>query len=133
LTCTCPKNPRAIFAIARPLLLGIASLIPAALLAEPLEFDLPAQPADAALMAFCRQAKVELLFSFDELHGTTSTAVTGRLEPEEALNRLLAGTGFAPKRNGKGRFVVVQVAQDGSTAARRAAYTWGSPRQSSSP
>jgi outer membrane receptor protein involved in Fe transport len=69
-------------------------------------------------MAFCRQAKVELLFSFDELHGTTSSAVTGRLEPEEALNRLLAGTGFAPKRNGKGRFVVVQVAQDGSIRGR---------------
>ena len=112
-----PKN-RAISAKARLLLLGIASLVPASLPADPLEFNLPAQPADAALMAFCRQARVELLFSFDELHGTTSSAVTGRLEPEEALNRLLAGTGFAPKRNGKGRFVVVQVAQDGSIRGR---------------
>jgi iron complex outermembrane receptor protein len=98
--------------------LGIALLVPAILPAEPLEFDLPAQPADGALMAFCRQAKVELLFSYDELHRATSAGVTGLLEPEEALSRLLEGTGFAAKRNGKGRFVVVQVAQDGSIRGR---------------
>jgi hypothetical protein len=69
-------------------------------------------------MDFCRQAKVELLFSFDELHRTTSSRVSGRLEPEDALNRILEGTGFAAKRNGKGRFVVVQVAQEGSIRGR---------------
>jgi outer membrane receptor protein involved in Fe transport len=118
LTRTPSPNPRAISARARLLLLGIACLIPASLPAEPLEFNLPAQPADSALMDFCRQAKVELLFSFDELHRTTSSRVSGRLEPEDALNRILEGTGFAAKRNGKGRFVVVQVAQEGSIRGR---------------
>ncbi len=118
LTRKTPPDSRARPAKARLLLLGIALLIPARLPAEPVDFDLPAQAADGALMAFCRQAKVELLFSFDELHRATSAGVTGRLEPEEALGRLLEGTGFAAKRNGKGRFVVVQVAQDGSIRGR---------------
>jgi len=83
-------------------------------LAEPVDFNLPAQSADGALMAFCKQARVELLFSFDELHRTRSTAVQGRLEPEEALNRLLKGTGYAAVKNAKGKFVVVQLVQKGS-------------------
>lgn len=62
-------------------------------------------------MAFSRQAKVEVLFSFDELHKTTSARVEGRLEPEEALKRLLSGTGFAAERNARGRFVVAPAAQ----------------------
>ncbi len=65
-------------------------------------------------MAFCKQAKVELLFSFDELHGTRSTAVVGNYEPEEALNHLLRGTGYSAVRNARGKFVVVQLVQKGS-------------------
>ncbi len=65
-------------------------------------------------MAFCKQAKVELLFSFDELHRTMSTAVRGRFEPEEALNRLLKGTGYSAVRNARGKFVVVRLVQRGS-------------------
>ena len=118
MTCTPPSHSRAIPSRSRRLLLGIALLVPAALPAEPLDFNLPAQPADGALMAFCRQTGVELLFSFDELRRATSSPVAGRLEPEEALARLLEGTGFAAKRNGKDRFVLVQVAQDGSIRGR---------------
>jgi iron complex outermembrane receptor protein len=101
----------------RPLLLGIVSLVPATLLAEPVDFNLPAQPADGALMTFCRQADVQLLFSYDELHRQTSAEVKGRLEPEEALDRLLGGTGFTAKQNGKGRFVVVHLV-DGAIRGR---------------
>ncbi|HMD60225.1 MAG TPA: TonB-dependent receptor plug domain-containing protein, partial [Opitutaceae bacterium] len=86
-------------------------MIPPALLAEPVDFSLPAQPADGALMAYCKQARIEVLFSFDELHGATSTRVAGRLEPEEALERLLKGTGFEARRNGRGRYVVTAVEQ----------------------
>ena len=78
----------------------------AAVLAAPVDFNIPAQPADAALMAFCRQAKVELLFSFEDLHQVRAVAVQGSYEPEQALKRLLAGTGFAAAQKGKGRFVV---------------------------
>ncbi len=62
-------------------------------------------------MAFCRQTKIEVLFSFDELHRVTSAGVAGRLEPEEALERLLRGTGFEARRTGRGRYVVAPAAQ----------------------
>ncbi len=68
-------------------------------------------------MAFCKQANVQLLFPYDELHRRTSTEVVGRIEPEDALNQLLGGTGFTAKQNGKGRFVVVQLV-DGSIRGR---------------
>jgi outer membrane receptor protein involved in Fe transport len=86
-------------------------LIPAALLAEPVNFNLPAQPADGALLAFCKQANVEMLFPYDKLHKVTSADVTGRMEPEDALERLLKGTGFEARRNGRGKYVVTPVAQ----------------------
>jgi outer membrane receptor protein involved in Fe transport len=95
-------------------LAAVPALIAAVAPAEPAEFNLPAQPADGALMAFCKQAKVELLFSFDDLHRTRSTGVVGRYEPEEALNRLLRGTGYSAVRNARGKFVVVQLVQWGS-------------------
>src|ERR1017187_4772476 len=98
-------------AVIRRLLLGIGALIPAALLAEPVNFNLPAQPADGALLAFCKQANVEMLFPYDKLHKVTSADVTGRMEPEDALERLLKGTGFEARRNGRGKYVVRPVAQ----------------------
>jgi outer membrane receptor protein involved in Fe transport len=78
--------------------------------AEPVDFKLPAQPADDALMAFSRQANVEILFSFDELHGKMSSGVSGRMEPGKALEGLLKGTGFEARMNGKGRYVVALIA-----------------------
>jgi iron complex outermembrane receptor protein len=68
-------------------------------------------------MEFCKQANVQLLFPYDELHRKTSTEVKGPLEPEDALNQLLGGTGFTAKQNGRGRFVVVQLV-DGSIRGR---------------
>jgi iron complex outermembrane receptor protein len=91
----------------RLFLLALSGLIPVTVLAEPVEFDLPAQPADRALLAFSRQAKVEILFSSDDLHPARSSGVTGRYEPAEALTRLLQGTGFAARSSGQGKFVVM--------------------------
>ena len=76
--------------------------------AAPADFDLPAQPADQALLAFSRQAKEEVLFSYDDLHWVRSTAVRGSCEPEAALDLLLRGTGFAARRNHRGKFVVAR-------------------------
>ncbi|HET7536947.1 MAG TPA: carboxypeptidase regulatory-like domain-containing protein, partial [Candidatus Didemnitutus sp.] len=74
--------------------------------AEPLDFNLPAQSAADALLAFSHQAKVEVIFSFDELSRVRSQEVIGRYEPDVALGRLLQGTGFAALRNSNGKFVV---------------------------
>ena len=82
------------------------------------EFDLPAQPAARALLAFSQQAKVEVLFSFDELSRVQASAVRGRLEPAAALEQLLRGTGFAARRNWNGKFVVAAAQPTGSIRGR---------------
>lgn len=108
-------------ALFRPLRRGLASagLLFGALLAAaaPVRFDLPAQDAAAALLEFSRQAQAEVLFSFDQLRAVQSAAVAGELEPAEALDRLLAGTGFSARRTGRGKFVVT-VAQPTSGAVQ---------------
>ena len=111
---------RLILVLLRLLLLGLLSgALPAVMHAEPIAFTLPAQPADRALLAFSRQAKTEVLFSFDELHQARSARVIGRHEPEDALNRLLTNTGFVAQPNGRGKYVVTRVAPPtGSVAGR---------------
>ncbi len=97
---------RPAFLFPRRLLLCLGFLLPVLVRADPLEFNLPAQPASEALLAFSQQAKLEILFPFDELSRVESTPVLGRYEPEEALTHLLVGTGFSARRNGKGKFIV---------------------------
>jgi len=75
-------------------------------LAAEREFDLPAQPLGAALAAFARQTGLRLRPLPDELARLEAPAVRGRLAPEEALRRLLAGTGL-DFRLEKGGTVVV--------------------------
>jgi len=83
------------------------------LAAVPRDFDLPPQSAADALLTFSQQANVEVLFSFDELRRISTKAVTGSFEPEDALNRLLNGTGFAARRNAAGKFVITAAARAG--------------------
>ncbi|WP_414660392.1 TonB-dependent receptor domain-containing protein [Horticoccus sp. 23ND18S-11] len=75
------------------------------------DFDLPAQAAANALLAFAKLTKIEVLFSSDALRHARSSAVVGRFEPEEALRRLLIGTGFAATRNGGEKYVVTRETQ----------------------
>ncbi len=74
-------------------------------------FNLPAQSADRALLDFARQAKIEMIFSFDQLHRARSSEVVGSYEPEDALNRLLQGTAFAARRSSKGKYVITPARQ----------------------
>lgn len=80
---------------------------PLAAIAEPVDFDIPAQAADRALLALSRQAKIEILFPSDSLHEVNASAVKGRHEAKEALAQLLRGTGFAARQNFFGKFVII--------------------------
>ncbi len=90
----------------RPVLWCFLCFLPVLARAAPVDFALPAQPAANALLAFSKQAKIEVLFSFDELRKVQSNAVTGFYEPENALVHLLGDTGFTIRRDHKGKFVV---------------------------
>ena len=82
-------------------------LAPALARAAPTEFNIPAQPAADALLAFSKQAKIEVLFSFDDLTQAQANAVVGRYEPMAAIVALLRGSGFVARRNGAEKFVVM--------------------------
>lgn len=105
------------------LLAALALIAPAA----PIEFRVAAQAAPDALLEFSQQAKVQILFSFDELQAVRANALDGRHEPEEALVRLLAGTGFAAHRYGPTRFVVRSATQAAGTIAGRLRLATGAP------
>lgn len=57
-------------------------------------FDIPAQPLPQALLSFSRTTGIELFFDDAVARGLGSPGVSGRLTPEAALERLLAGTGL---------------------------------------
>ena len=109
------------------LLLCLGFLIPALARAEPLDFNLPAEPASEALLAFSDQAKIEVLFSFDELGRVQSTPVLGRYEPEDALTHLLLGTGFTARRNGRGKFIVTPARRPAGSVKGRLLAPDGTP------
>lgn len=90
------------------LLLGCGSLLAAHAPAAPVDFDLPAQSAATALLAFSQQASVDVLYSHEDLKAVAVEAVRGRFEPETALSHLLKNTGFAARRTFRGKFVVTR-------------------------
>jgi hypothetical protein len=91
---------------ARPLLVCAAVLAPAGAGAAEVDFRIPAESAADALLAFSRQANVDVLFPFDELAPARSNALKGAQEPAAALARLLRGTGFVARATEAGKFVV---------------------------
>jgi len=96
-------------AFPRLLLLVLGGLLPFQAGAAEVEFRLPAEPAADALLAFAEQAKIDVVFPFDQLSHARSAEVMGRHEPEAALDLLLQGTGYAAHRTAGGRFVIAAV------------------------
>ena len=70
-------------------------------------FDIPEQTADRSLTLLAQQAKVPLLFSFDEVHEVTTNAVVGEYTLELALERMLARTRLRGEINKHGVLTVV--------------------------
>ncbi|CAM3136796.1 TonB-dependent siderophore receptor [Pseudomonas floridensis] len=64
-------------------------------MAEELDFDIPAQPLSSALKALARQADLQVLYNPDEVRGKTGSPVRGRLTPEQAVAELLDKAGIA--------------------------------------
>lgn len=111
----------------RVIVSGCAFITLIAAQAAPVRFEVPAQRAADALLAFSQQAGIEVLFSFDQLRDVQSTAITGALEPEDALNRLLEGTGFAPRRTGRGKYVVTVASPTSGAVQGRLLFPGGEP------
>ena len=74
---------------------GLAAIcVPVAVEARTASIDVPAQPAAAGIQSFARQAGVQVLVEKDLTRGRRTNAVKGNLDIDEALGRLLRGTGL---------------------------------------
>lgn len=70
-------------------------------------FDVPAQPLPEALQSYGEITGVAVLIDARLLGGLRSTAVSGRYARREALQRMLGGTGLAPRFVENGAFTLV--------------------------
>ncbi|WP_226951146.1 TonB-dependent receptor [Rhizobium terrae] len=57
-------------------------------------FSIPAQPLASALNAFGRQSGLQVTLAASTSQGVTAQAVSGNFTPDQALARMLAGTGI---------------------------------------
>ncbi|BAV65346.1 TonB-dependent siderophore receptor [Sphingobium cloacae] len=64
------------------------------------EFDIPAQDLNKALLAFTDRAGLQIFYDLDKVAGRRSSAVRGRYAPMEALSQLLVGTGLTFRATG---------------------------------
>ncbi|PIF10791.1 secretin/TonB-like protein [Janthinobacterium sp. 13] len=75
-----------------------------------LRFDLPAQPLDAALVAFGEVTGYSVLVSSQLAAGRVAAPVRGDYTPAEALQRLLAGTQLGARFSGSNAFTLLALA-----------------------
>ena len=67
---------------------------------EPVVFDIAEQDLNAALLLFADRTGLQLVYDIGLVEGLRSAPLNGSFMPQEALTRLLAGTGIAFRANG---------------------------------
>lgn len=92
--------------------IAAACLVSAPTLAEPqtggrYAFDLPAQPLETALAAFCDVTGSQILYESAHTAGRRSAPLNGAFTREEALRRLLDGTGLTARGTVSEAFTLV--------------------------
>lgn len=86
--------------------------------AELRRFDIPSQDLAGAIEAFGRQSDQDVVFDASVARGKRAPAVIGAYRPDDALGRLLYGSGLAARRiNASSVMVEVAGPQDGAVAA----------------
>lgn len=104
------------FVAASVALLAPASAV-AALPGQTYQFEIAAGPLDAALAAYARVTRRQLLYTSALVAGRRSPALWGTLTADEALARLLAGSGIVVRPAGKA-FVLMQTPRSPPVAQR---------------
>lgn len=90
------RHSRSVRSSVLALVVGAALFSGKAALAEAAEirFDIPAESTAAALNDLASQAKIHLLFPYDVASRTSASAVQGTYSIDEALAKILAGSGL---------------------------------------
>jgi iron complex outermembrane receptor protein len=76
--------------------------------AQEKRFDVPAQAARSAIVTLARQADVQIIASRGDTRGKQANAVKGTMSVEQALARMLGGTGLVARRSSGQTFVVTR-------------------------
>ena len=76
--------------------------------AATMRFDIKAQPLSEALMAFGAQTGAIVMASSELTTGKISKPVIGQLTCQDALTRMLQGTGLKFEANANGTFLIVR-------------------------
>ena len=76
--------------------------------AAPVHFDIPEGDALKTLQLYYAQTHIELLYLSDTVRGIRTRAVSGELEPKDALARMLDGTGLEYSFEGDLSFVSIR-------------------------
>lgn len=76
--------------------------------AQSRDFDVPAGDLKVALDAYARQSGLQLIYRVEDIRGVRSQGARGTLATEEALVRILAGTGFSVVRDASGAAAIVR-------------------------
>lgn len=84
----------------------------------PIRFDIPAQPLPDALQAFARASRQQVSFDAGQLAGRRSQALHGDYASDDALHRLLEGSGVEAIRGRRGVWLVKPVHTPSSSAAQ---------------
>ncbi len=96
------------------LLASAASLIGFAGAALAGDFDVPGGGMKSALDAYAKQAGIQLIYTDNAISGTRSSGVKGILSADDALSRILQGSGLVVRRHPAG---VVAIVRDTSAKA----------------
>lgn len=80
-------------------------------------FDIPAQPLASALNAFGRQSGLQVTLAASTSRGVTAQPVSGNLTPDQALARLLSGTGVSYRISNGTAAIGAPAAADGAGPA----------------
>jgi iron complex outermembrane recepter protein len=78
-----------------------------------MHFEIKAQPLSEALMAFGVQTGAIVMASSELTTGKISKPVAGQLTRQEALTRMLQGTGLKFETNADGTILIVRATQPG--------------------
>ena len=93
---------------------SFALLVAVSVGAEP--FNVPSGTLAAALEAYTAQSGVDIAVSSQALKGVESKGVAGDMSPDQALSRILSGTGFSTRRVGNGVAVIRNTSQHSEIA-----------------
>ncbi len=92
----------------RPILIGAIFAFVSGTVVQAENFDIPAGNLDSALDAYSAHTGIQLLYSEGAIKGVRTKGALGELSTDDALGRLLSGTGFVVHRHSAGSIAIVR-------------------------